>query len=249
MRNILDRVAKIAARNRSSGFRPTTTQEYFALRLASKLGDGASARHYAELADQYSEGQLLTAYSRALKSHVDPARRFHMELKPLHGRRGDSAWGGCVLAVRIERRAVAIAILRGDHLVYADARQLSSVQNKALDSAASFVTRMLERFRCEYAALELIPNGHEVQRTLLHRAVLRILCAQAIGVAEVSKSDLLASFGYPAPRFRSSLRDIISNIYPALDEARGRPWTHDAAALGLHVQTERLFSSINQPLL
>jgi hypothetical protein len=132
--------------------------------------------------------------------------------------------------------------------MYADARQLSSVQNKAVDSAASFVTRVLERFRCEYAALELIPNGHEVQRTLLHQAVLRVLSAQAIGIAEVSKSDLFASFGYPAPRFRSSLRGIISDIYPALDEAQGRPWTHDAAALGLHVQTERLFRSINQLL-
>ena len=153
------------------------------------------------------------------------------------------------IAVRIERRAVAIAILRGDHLHYADSRQLSSVQNKAIDSAAGFVTRMIERFRCDYAALEIVPNDHEVQRTLLHQAILRVLNVQAIGITEVEKSGLLRSFAYPAPRFRSTVREIISNVYPVLNEAPGQPWVYDAAALGLYVQTERLFNSINQSRL
>ena len=246
MKNILDRVADSAARNRSAGFHPATTQEYFALQLATKLEDGGSARHYAELADRYSEGQLLGALGRALKFNVNIARRFHVELEPLREGRGDIGWGGSVVAVRVERRSVAIAILRGDHLLYADARQLSSIQDKALDSAVRFVTRMLERFRCDYAALEIIPKGDEVQRTLLHQAVLDVLSAKAIGIVEVSKFDLLASFGSPPPRFRNTVRRIISNIYPVLNEALGGPWIYDAAALGLYVQTDRLFNTINQ---
>jgi hypothetical protein len=249
MKSILDRVARSAARTQYSGFRPATTQEFFALRLAARLGESASARHYAELAEQYSEGQLLAAYRWALASHLDPARRFHLELEPLKGRDPGSSGGGRLAAIRIERRAVGVAILTGDHLKHADARQLSSSQDKALGSAVGFVTRLLEKFRCESAALEIIPYGHEVQRTLVHKSVLRVLHPQAIGIVEVSKADLLAAFAYPAPRFRGEVRKIISTIYPVLDQQFGGPWTHDAAALGLYVQTERLFNTINHPLL
>jgi len=178
---ILDRVAKSAARTRYGHFRPATTQEFFALRLAARLGDAGSAQHYAELADKFSQGQLLAAYARALPSNIDPARRFHVELESLRGRNCGDQGLNHLAAVRIERRAVGLAILRGDHLIHADARQLSSATDKALDNAVSFVTRFLERFRCESAALEMIPYGHEAQRTLLHQAVLRVLSAQGMG--------------------------------------------------------------------
>ena len=237
---ILDEVAKSAAQIRYGQFRPATTQEFFALRLAAKLGDAGAAQHYAELADKFSQGQLLAAYARALPSNIDPARRFHVELESLKGRNGGDQGLNPLAAVRVERRAVGFAILRGDHLVHADARQLSSVPDQALDNAVSFATRFLERFRCESAALEMIPNGHEVQRTLLHQAVLRVLSAQGIGIIEVSKDDFLAASGHPAPRFTQRGPRIISGMYPALDQQPGSPWTRDAAALGLYVQTERL---------
>lgn len=249
MTSILDQVAQSAARTRYGRFRPTTAQEFFALRLAARLGESVSAGHYAELAERYSQGQLLAAYRWALASHLDPARRFHAELETLKDRHPGMGGGVRLAAIRIERRAVAVAILIGDHLKHADARQLSSSPDKALGSAAGFVTRFLEKFRCPSAALEIIPDGHEVQRTLVHRAVLRVLHLQAIGIVEVSKADLLAAFGYPPPRFRGEIRESISAIYPVLGQQFGAPWTLDAAALGLYVQTERLFNAINQPLL
>lgn len=245
---ILDQVAKSAAKTRYGHFRPTSTQEFFALRLATRLGDAGSAQHYVQLAENFSRAHLLAAYARAWPSNIDPARRFHLELESLKARNGGDQGLNRLVAVRIERRAVGFAILRGDHLVHGDARQLSSVPDKALGNAISFVTRFLERFRCESAALETIPNGHEARRTVLHQAVLRVLSAQAMGIIEVQKTDFLAAFGYPSPRFRAELREIISSIYPVLDQQPGSPWTHDAAALGLYVQTERLFNTINQSL-
>jgi hypothetical protein len=243
MTSILDRVAK-SARTQYGEFRPASTREFFALRLAARLGEAASAGHFAQLADQYSEGQLLAAYSRALRSHVDLGRRFHLELEPLKDRKvGDGPGAGRLLAIRIERRAVATAIFNGDHLMHADARQLSSAADKALDTAASFVTRFIEKFQFESAALEIIPNDREMQRTLLHRAVLDVLSHQAIGIQEVSKQDLLGAFDHPGLRSRSELRKIMSDIYPVLDASFGGPWTHDAAALGLYVQIERLFNN------
>src|SRR5258708_5776762 len=249
MTNILEQVARSSTPTRFGHFHPSTVQEFFALRLASRLGESSIAKHYAELLEQYSQGQLLAAYRRALMSHVDLSRRFHRELESLKERSGRGESRGRLAAIRIDRRVVAVAILDGDHLHFADARQLSSSPDKALASTVSFITRrVMEKFQFESAALEIIPNGHEVQRALLHQATIRTLGAKAIGILEISKRDLLGAFGNPSPRFRKEVRQIASQIYPVLDEESGGPWTHDAALLGLYVQTERLFNSINQSL-
>lgn len=249
MTNILDQVARSSAQSRYGHFRPATVHEFLALRLAHHLGEGSIAQHYADLAEQYSEGQLLEAYRRASMSHFEIARRFHMELDPLKTRIHGTESRGRLAAIRIDRRVVAVAILNGDHLQHTDVRQLSSSPNKALGSAVSFITRqVLDRFDFESAALEIIPNGHEVQRSILHQATLGALSAKAIGILETSKADLFQAFGNPPLHSRKELRGIMSRIYPVLDQEPGGPWIHDAAALGLYVQTERLFNSINQTL-
>jgi hypothetical protein len=249
MTNILDQVARTSAPGRYGHFRPATANAFLALRLAHHLGEGSIAQHYADLAEQYSEGQLLEAYRRALVSHFNLARRFHMELGPLKTRNYCTESRGRLAAIRIDRRVVAVAILNGDHLQHTDVRQLSSSPDKALDSTVSFITRqVVDRFEFESAALEIIPNGHEVQRSILHQATLRALGAKVIGILETSKADLFQAFGNPPLHSRKELREITSRIYPALDQEPGGPWIHDAAALGLYVQTERLFNSINQTL-
>jgi hypothetical protein len=145
---------------------------------------------------------------------------------------------------------VAVAILNGDHLHHTDGIQLSSSPEKALASAVGFITRrVMEKFDFESAAFEIIPNGHEVQRLILHQATVQALGAKAIGILETSKADLFQAFGNPPLHSRKELREILSRIYPALDSEPGGPWIHDAAALGLYVQTERLFNNINQTLL
>jgi len=128
-------------------------------------------------------------------------------------------------------------------------RQLSSAPEKAVDSAARFITRrVIEKVQFPSAALEVIPNGHEKLRTLLYFAVIRALRPKGIGILEVSKGELLQAFGYPHLNSRKELRNVMSSIFPILDQEPGGPWTHDAAALGLYVQTERLFNTINQNL-
>jgi hypothetical protein len=249
MTNILDEVAR-SSQSRYGHFRPSTVHEFLALRLAQRLGEDSIAQHYADLSEHYSEGQLLIAYRRALTGHFDIARRFHAELGPLENRHFGTESRGKLAAIRIDRRAVAVAILNGEHLHHTDACQLSSSPDKALASTVSFITRrVIEKFDFESAALEIIPHGHEAQRAIFHQATVRALGAKAIGILETSKTELFQAFGYPPLHSRKELREIMSRIYPALDEEPGAPWIHDAAALGLYVQTERLFNSINQTLL
>jgi hypothetical protein len=106
----------------------------------------------------------------------------------------------------------------------------------------------MDKFQFGSAALEIIPNGHEIQRTRLHQTVLEALRPKAIGILEISREDLFQAFSYPPLHSRQELREIASDIYPVLNQEPGQPWTHDAAALGLYVQTERLFNTINQSL-
>jgi hypothetical protein len=245
MTNILDQVARSSSSARYGQFQPSDQREYFALRLAQKLDDASAARHYGELVDHYSEAQLLVAYRRAKAagSHLDAARSFHLELKRLEGRLADGPAIRRLAAIRIERRAVAVAILEGEHLAAPpQVRQLSSNSDKALGSAASFISRILQKYPLGTAALETIPRGAEVLRGGLMEIISHVLVEQDIGIWEVPKPDVLASFGHPHPRFRNQVRQVISSIWPGVNGSFGSPLIKDALALGLYCQVERLFN-------
>ena len=226
----------------SNSFRPRTTTELFALRLAQKLDDASAVGHYVTLAENHSESQLLCAYRRTLRANGngDRGRRFHVELERTHAN-GEQHRRTSLISIRVERRAVAAAIFHGDHLEYADSRQLSSAHDKALASAVGFINWMLERFTAESAALESIPNGHEFQRRVLHDAISQTLRDHMLSIWEIPKVVLLEGYGYPPAKSRSELREIATTIWPILAGTHAKVFIQDAAVLGLHVQTERLF--------
>jgi len=223
-------------------FQPKTTTEMFALRLSQKLEDAAAVRHYVTLADSYSQGHLLGAYRWTIREHGggDRGRRFHVELERSRTN-GNHDRNTSLISIRVERRAVAAAVFRGDHLEYTDARQLSSDREKALSSAVGFVAWMLERFPVESAALEAIQNGHEIQRRVLHDAICQTLRDRMLPMWDIPKPVLLEGCGHPALRSRAQLREIATAIWPILAGTHAKVFVQDAAVLGLHVQIERLF--------
>lgn len=226
----------------TTDFEPATLSEMFALRLAQKLGDARAVRHFVTLASSYPAGQLLCAYRRALRAGAngDLGRRFHSELERTRPDGHHLCQPG-LIAIRIERRAVAAAIFHGDHLEYTDARQLSSIRDKAVGSAAGFIHWLLARFDVDSAALESIPNGHEIQRRVLHDAICQALRDRATSIREIPKAALLEGCGHPALKTRAQLRGIATSVWPILEGTHAKVFIQDAAILGLHVQTERLF--------
>src|SRR5438105_10768155 len=113
MTNILDRVAK-SAETHYGHFEPTNAEELFSLRLATKLNDAAAAQHYVKLLQEHGEDKILTAYRRTVsRVQRDLARRFHVELKHLQGRNAHRPSEISIAAIRIERRAVGLAIFNG----------------------------------------------------------------------------------------------------------------------------------------
>lgn len=100
---------------------------------------------------------------------------------------------------------------------------------------------MLTHFPAESAAIESIPNAHEFQRSLLHNAVNQTFRERSLPIWEIPKAALLEGCGYPALISRPQLRDVAISIWPILSGVHARLFIQDAAILGLHVQTERLF--------
>jgi hypothetical protein len=234
---LLDRFAPPAI-----GFVPRTAQDLFALRLAHKLNDPRAAAHYAMLAARYSEARLVTAYRRALRHNAasDLGMRFLAELEHASDY-GSSGPNSNLLAVRVERRSIAAAVFYGDHLEYTQMRQLSSIREKALGSAVTFVNWLLDRFSVDTGALEALSVGSEIQRQALTDAITKALRDRMLPIWQVPKTQLFEACGFPALKSRKQLREVIATIWPVLAGTNGKAFIRDAAGLGLYVQTERRF--------
>jgi len=232
MPGILDRVAA----QRYNEFCPQTVPEFFALQLARKLGDHSAARHYHELVQEHSEESLLVAYRRALAAsgdHLDTlARNFHSALSRVNGH------GPCIdtarlLAIKIERRTVSAAVFLGRHPEDTETRHLSSVGAKAEASAVSFIQWLTNNFEIESAAIECEPANRELRRSMLHKMIIAALRERILPIAEIPKA-------HPEPKSRREMREVTQSIWPVLGADTG---ILDAVSLGLHLQTERIFTS------
>lgn len=236
MTNILNEVAK----SYRSEFRPASPDDYFVLRLANALGEPAASAHYALLTSQYPESVLLCAYRKAVDTNPDrSAPVFHEILTTLNGHGRRDLPRRRLMAIRIERRTVAMALFIGTHLEGWRIRQLPSDSKRAEASCVGFVREVLEEHQCEGAVLESTKG--DVARATLHRQVTELCRALGVSVREISRQPVIESFAHPAPRNRDEVRQIISEIWPLPDLKSGRMCILDAFALGLYTQTERLF--------
>lgn len=237
MTSILERFAKPSA-----GFEPKTTRDVFAFRLAQKLRDAPAAAHYAALADEHSAARLLTAYRRTVRNAPDGdlGRRFHVELQRASDNTSDIRSAN-LLAVRVERRSIAAAVFAGERLEYTQMRHLSSTKQKALSSAVGFVNWLLDSFAIESVALEALAGTEAIQRSTLTDLITETLRDRMLPIWHIPKAELLDALGHPALKSRKQVREVIATIWPVLADTNGQTFIRDAAALGLYVQTERLF--------
>ena len=144
-------------------------------------------------------------------------------------------------AIKVERRSVAVAILTNGNLEYTQVRQLSSAADKADASAVGFINWTVATFGIASAALERIQNGSEIRRAQLTELLLTTFRDAGIPLWEVSKQELFEAYGMPPLRTRKELRRVVVTIWPILKVQNGDGGILDAVALGLYVQTERLF--------
>jgi hypothetical protein len=120
-------------------------------------------------------------------------------------------------------------------------RHLSSAKEKALSSAVGFVNWLLESFAIESVALEALASVEEIQRRILTDAITETLRDRMLPIWQISKAQVFEAFGHPVLKSRKEVREVIADIWPVLAGTNGQTFIRDAAALGLYVQTERLF--------
>jgi len=215
------------------------------LRLAQKLGEPVATEHYAQLASRHSDETLLLAYRHTLNHGHPPrdlARSFHVELAASREQQNGVDRTEKLLAIKIERRCIAVAVFVGTRLDYHGVRHLSSQADKAEASAIHFLHWVIENLEISSVALERMTNGSEIRRAVLNQAVLDMLRSNAIPVWEIGKRELLEGYGYPPLESRIKLREAAHTIlWSMFTTDKPDCQEIDAAALGLHVQTERLF--------
>jgi hypothetical protein len=239
--NILSEIRK----NFQSGFVPSRPEDYFALRLARGLGDEQAAAHYALLTAEHSFACLLAAYGSAISKtpRETAAARFHQILKVDSHINGNGLSHSRLLAVKIERRAIAAALFSGFHLEGRQVLQLSSVLSRAESSVAGLLRRLLRENDCQSAAVETIAgNG---RRSALRAVIIEQCRDSETSVWDISPKLAFSCISLPAPKNRAAMRAQMQRIWPLGTLGPSQLSVLDAAALGLYIQVERLFSSVD----
>jgi hypothetical protein len=145
-----------------------------------------------------------------------------------------------LIALKIRRRAVAAALFSDRILEHVEALQLCNEPEAVKDAVARFIGSLLEKFQPDSAAIG-ISRGKVGQRvTTLTETSEAILRAAGMPFWRIEDQAVLEAYAVPKLKGRHHLRPIVRSFWPHL---AGRQLSgYEAAALGLHVQVERLLS-------
>ena len=145
-----------------------------------------------------------------------------------------------LIALKIERREIAAAIFTDTRIEHVDRRQLSSDHERADSSALGFIHWLVTTFGSNDVALEGVGRFAASRRGALTRQIESSLQRSNVLAWKVRKPELMASYGFPPVRTRKQIRSSVRSIWPVFADSEDT--IVDAVALGLYVQTERLFS-------
>lgn len=145
-----------------------------------------------------------------------------------------------LLAVKIRRRSVAIAIFSGNILEYTDALHLCNEPEAVNDTVAKFLAWIIENYRPASATVG-ISRAKQGQRvsTLLELTEKKLL-SEGIPIHKIDDRALLESYAIPKLKNKDQLRPIVRSFWPHLGHRQASAF--EAAALGFYLQVERLLS-------
>jgi hypothetical protein len=145
-----------------------------------------------------------------------------------------------LLAIRIRRRSVAVAVFSSRHLEYLDILHLCNEPEIVTDAVARFVARILENFKPGNVALGTRRAAQGERVKTLTQLIENMLTVEGIPIWRVEDKTLLESYAIPKLRNKDQLRPIVLSFWPHLGHRQASAF--EAAALGLHVQVDRLLS-------
>src|SRR5947207_290852 len=98
-----------------------------------------------------------------------------------------------MLAIKIERRRIAVSVFSGLHLEDLQVRHLPQNLAEGIERAAAFIHWIASAYAPDIAALIIPPEG-DMRRSQVTKGVVSVLREEGIPVWEVEKDDLLESF-------------------------------------------------------
>jgi hypothetical protein len=145
-----------------------------------------------------------------------------------------------LLALKIRRRLVAAAVFSGPKLEHIELLHLCDEPEAVTESVARFLARLVERFRPSTAVIGISPDKQGDRVKTLVELAEKMLRSEIVSIWKVKDKELLESYALPKLKSKRELKELVRSFWPYLEERELSAF--EAAALGLHVQTERLFS-------
>jgi hypothetical protein len=226
----------------SNYFSLETTDQFLALQIARSFEALNQLRTIASLTSRYPEPLILSAYQKALELETPDARvqRFEQLLT-----------GGCqisadhrtrvLLSLKIERRVIGAALLRGRQLEETEKRELNSDPDKAGWSLDHFLRATVDRLRPELIALEAPPAGITTRRSTLTDQARTLFRELGVPFYELTKQEVFQAYSIKPCRSRAELREIGWRLFPVVRHNNTKS-PLDAALLGLLIQVRMQLS-------
>jgi hypothetical protein len=234
MPNILDSIAR-----RRAHTRPRSEAEFIALQIARSLNDEENAADYLLLSHRYTIPAFIHAYSTVCQDRKNGwpvLPHFRAVLEEQSGKEPGLP-NLTLLAIRIERRCVALVCFNGLRLEYARTR------NIPLARAEATVTGVLQWALAQFPGASVVleqDGAGESQRGKLLQTAVEVVRAAGVPLWEISDTELFQAFGQPGCKTRGQFRAAANHIFPTLRTRFCGRAGLDAAGLALLVQSKRL---------
>lgn len=147
-----------------------------------------------------------------------------------------------VIAIRITRSRIGMAVFSNERIEFARCLNLPySNFDRAARSLRATANRTLDQFKDATLAIEEAKPGADGESLIAELRELAI--ERGVALLMVPAKTLLAAFAFPPLSSRSQLRKIAAQIWPGI-ALMNKAEILDAAALALHIQTERLLAAV-----
>ena len=143
-----------------------------------------------------------------------------------------------ILALRLNRRAIAAAVLADEQLSFMDGHNLTSNHDRACASVERYLKRVLELTQPHSVVIDApVSDGSSTAEFL--QTVVSVTTVANLSVHTELAGDVQRAFGNPGVMSRIELRQVVDPFWPELEQLRGaiKPYVADAVALALYADT------------
>lgn len=242
MTGILDRYLE-----QQAGQKLQSVHAVFGLALADVLGDRACADIYQRIAADYPHAVLAHAAKRLPSIAPKVGKQMFAEFYRVltHVSHADVLPTPAIVALKIERKATAVAVFLGTRLVRAEMRNLAYANDLAARAIAGLIRRLSEDHPEASFAIDMTADV-DTRRGLMVRTALDAMREHGLPLWRLSAADLLSAYGNPACKTREEMRSVVRDLFSYEPELVREAIQVDALAVGLLAYCRTLLNAARE---